>query len=71
MSKSKKKRNKVYTGRDAAPTPTVHRYTAEVKSKPREWWDSHKRATKISAGVGGGVIIFGWLLFEFFRLILN
>lgn len=71
MSKSKKKRNKQYTGRDAASTPTVHRYKAEVKSPAREWWDSHKRSVKMIGGIGGGVIVVGWLLFEFFRMIFG
>lgn len=69
MTKQRKKRNKIYTGRDAASTPTVHHYTAEVKSKPREWWDDHKRAIKIIGGIGGGAIIVVWLLFELFRLV--
>lgn len=69
MSKQKKKRNKPYAGSDAASTPTVHRYKAEVKSPAREWWDGHKRAVKIIGGIGGGAVVFGWLLFEFFRMI--
>lgn len=71
MSKQKKKRTKQYTGRDAASTPTVHRYVAEVKGPAREWWDGHKRAIKIGGGIGGGAIVLGWLLFEFFHLIFG
>jgi len=71
MSKQKKKRNKQYTGADAAGTPTVHRYVAEVKSPTREWWDSHKRSVKLIGGIGGGAIAVGWLLFEFFHLIFG
>jgi hypothetical protein len=69
MSKQKKKRTKQYTGRDAAATPTVHRYRAEVKSPAREWWDDHKRAAKMIGGIGGSVVIVGWLLFELFQMI--
>jgi hypothetical protein len=71
MSKQKKKRNKPYTGRDAASTPTVHRYTAVAKSPTREWWDDHKRLIKIVGGATAGVAIVGWLLFEFFRMIFG
>ena len=69
MNKPKKKRNKQYTGRDAAHGPVVRRYTAEAKSPLREWWDDHKRAIKLFGGIGGGAIIVGWLLFELLRLI--
>lgn len=69
MSKQKKKRNKQYTGQDAAQGPIVRRYTAEVKHPAREWWDDHKRSIKLIGGIGGGIVIFGWLLFEFFRMI--
>lgn len=71
MSKQKKKRTKSYAGRDAAGTPTVHRYVAEVKSPTREWWDDHKRRFKLIGGIGGGVILAGWLLFELFRMIFG
>lgn len=69
MSKQKKKRNKQYTGADAAHGPVVRHYSAEVKSPAREWWDDHKRAIKIIGGVGGGAIILGWLVFELFRMV--
>lgn len=69
MSKQKKKRTKSYTGRDAAHGPTVHRYTAELKSPAREWWDGHKRAIKYTTYIGGGGILVVWLLTEFFRMV--
>lgn len=70
MSKPRKKRNKAYTGQDAAPShPTVHRYTAELRSPRQEWWHDHKRAITLSAKIGGGAIVVGWLLFEGARLI--
>lgn len=71
MVKQKKKRSKQYAGRDAAATPTVHHYVAEAKSPVREWWDDHKRGVKWISGIGGGTIIVGWLLFEFFHLIFG
>lgn len=69
MSKPKKKRNKQYTGSDAARGPVVHRYSAEVKSPIREWWDGKKRIVKWTAGIGGGGIIAVWLLVEFFAML--
>jgi hypothetical protein len=70
MSKKHKKRNKPYTGIDAAPTqPVVHKYTAVVRSPLGEWWQGHKRAVKIIAYAGGGTLVFGYLLYEFFRMI--
>lgn len=72
MSRKHKKRNKPYTGMDATPSqPTVHRYTAVVRSPLGEWWIGHKRAVKIISLIVGGVLVFGYLLFEFFRLIFQ
>jgi len=71
MTKQKKKRTKQYTGQDAVKGPVVHRYTAEAKSPAREWWDAHKRRTKLITGVVVGAVVLGWLLFEFFGLIFN
>jgi hypothetical protein len=71
MSKQKKKRTKQYSGRDAAATPTVHRYSAEVKSPVREWWEGHRRSIKLIAGIGGGAIVVGWLLFEFISMLVG
>ena len=68
MSKSKKKRNKPYTGSDAATGPTIHHYKAQYKSPRREWWDDHKRPIKIIAGIGGSILIVVWLIFELFRM---
>ena len=72
MSKTKKKRNKVYRGEDAAPStkgPVVRRYTAEPKGPVKEWWSEHKRAVKISGAIGGGVFVITWMLYEVARLI--
>jgi hypothetical protein len=73
MSKKKpKKRNKPYTGEDAAPAaPVVHRYTAEVRSPLNEWWHEHKRQSKTAAYVGGGGIVFVWTVYELLRLIFH
>lgn len=72
MSKKTRKRNKQYRGEDAridSQGPTVTRYKAVVRSPLGEWWHDHKRVVKLSAGIGGGAIIVGWLLFEAIRLV--
>lgn len=43
MAKKKKKRNKVYSGENAASTrPTVIRVQAQNRSKIGQWWFEHK-----------------------------
>lgn len=71
MRKQKKKRNKQYTGRDAVQGPTVHHYSAKVKSPTREWWDDHKRTVKYTAYIGGGGVIAISLLAELFHVIFG
>jgi len=55
MAKQKKKRNKVYTGADAAITrPIITRISAVNRSKISQWWFEHKTAYKpilITAGI--------------------
>ena len=71
MSKKKhKKRNKPYTGDDAAnKQPVVHRVTAKVRSPLGQWWYDHKRPVKIFGAIGGSVLLVGYLLFELFNII--
>ncbi len=61
MSKNKKKRNKVYTGIDAAITkPVITRISAVNRSKPSQWWFDNKTKLKpilITSGVVLFVII--------------
>lgn len=67
--KQKKKRNKAYTGSDAAQTrPSVTRISAVQRSKPRQWWHDNKRIAKpvlITAMVVAVVI---WLVYELIRI---
>jgi hypothetical protein len=74
MSKSKKKRNKLYRGEDAAvqsvSTPVVHHYKAIQRSPTGEWWHDHKRAVGLGAKIGGGGIVVIWLLAEGIRLLV-
>jgi hypothetical protein len=55
MTKQKKKRNKAYTGVDAAITkPIITRIEAANRSKLGQWWFERKTALKpilIAAGV--------------------
>lgn len=57
MSKQKKKRNKAYTGVDAAHTrPTVTRIAAINRSKSGQWWFDHKRIVRIGA-IAAGILL--------------
>lgn len=47
MTKNKKKRNKVYRGKDAVMTqPVVTRVEAADRSKPAQWWFEKKRVAR-------------------------
>jgi len=60
-NKPKKKRNKQYTGVDAAVTkPSVTKLTAANRSKFGQWWFEHKRIARpviIASGVALLIII--------------
>jgi hypothetical protein len=65
MSKNRKKRNKPYTGVDAAPAgPTVHRYVAVQRSPLGEWWHTRKKAVILGLKIAGITAIVAWLLYE-------
>lgn len=58
MGKNKKKRNKVYTGVDAAMTqPVITKISAVNRSKPAQWWFDHKRIAKPIL-ITSGIIVF-------------
>jgi hypothetical protein len=61
MGKNKKKRNKVYTGTDAAITrPVITRISAVNRTRLGQWWFDHKNAAKpvlISSGVAIAIIV--------------
>ena len=71
-NKHKKKRNKVYTGADAAMTrPVVTKISAVNRNALGPWWFDHKRIARpviIAALVAAGVII---LVIEIVRLATN
>lgn len=63
--RSKKKRTKPYSGNDAAGRqPVIRRYSAEIKSPAREWWDAKKGPLKLIGGVAAGGTFLVWLLAE-------
>jgi len=46
-NKQRKKRNKAYTGADAALTrPVVTKISAVNRSKPGQWWFDHKKIAR-------------------------
>jgi hypothetical protein len=68
-NKQKKKRNKAYTGVDAATTkPSVTRISAVHRSKPNQWWHDHKKIAKPVSIAAAVVAFIGWLIFELVRI---
>lgn len=58
MVKTKKKRNKTYTGRDAAlARPAVTRISAVNRSPIMQWWFDNKRMARI--GLIAAAVVFG------------
>lgn len=68
MSRKHKKRNKPYTGEDAAKPPVVHHYQAVVRSPLGEWWQDNKRRFKIGAIVAAVVFVLVYAIYELIRL---
>ncbi|HTJ73271.1 MAG TPA: hypothetical protein VL481_01615 [Verrucomicrobiae bacterium] len=70
MAKQKKKRNKVYTGQDAALSrPVVTRISAANRNKVQQWWFEKKRIAKpVLIGVAVAIVVI-WLLFELIRVV--
>lgn len=70
MAKQKKKRNKAYTGADAAVTrPTITRIEAVNRNKVSQWWFEKKRIAKPALIASGVVILIVWLIYELLRII--
>jgi len=67
--KVKKKRNKPYTGVDAASTrPVVTRITAANRSIVGQWWYEHKRIAKPVLIATGVILLIVWLILEIVRI---
>jgi hypothetical protein len=71
-NKQKKKRNKVYTGVDAAITrPVVTKISAVNRNAVSQWWFEHKRIARpviIAVAISAAVII---LVIEIVRIASN
>ncbi|TAL14547.1 hypothetical protein EPN95_02365 [Patescibacteria group bacterium] len=69
MGKQKKKRNKAYTGADAAITrPIITRISASNRNKFSQWWFEHKRIMKPVLIAAGVVIVIVVLIVEIVRI---
>jgi len=69
MAKQKKKRNKAYTGADAAVTrPVITRISAVNRSKPSQWWFDRKSILKPVLITSGVVIVVIILILEIIRI---
>lgn len=71
-NKHKRKRNKAYTGIDAAITrPIITKISAVNRSPVSQWWFDHKRIARpiiIAALIASGVVI---LIVELVRIATN
>lgn len=69
MGKNRKKRNKVYTGADAATTrPVITRISAANRSRLGQWWFDRKRILKPVLIAAGVVLVLVVLIFEIVRI---
>ena len=69
MAKNKKKRNKIYTGENAAVTkPIITRIEASNRSKPRQWWHERKATLKPIIKTSIIVILVIILIIEVIRI---
>lgn len=69
MGRNKKKRNKVYTGADAAVTkPVITKLSAIDRSKIGQWWFDHKKAAKPILITTGVILIIIILVVEVIRI---
>jgi len=72
MGKNKKKRNKPYTGADAAAEkPTITRITAVNRSKPAQWWFDNKKVVKPILIVAGIILFVIIVIYEIIRLVFG
>lgn len=70
--RNRKKRNKAYTGADAAMTkPVVTRVSAVNRNKLAQWWFDRKRVLKPALITGGVAAVVIWLIIELVRIITN
>lgn len=69
MGKSKKKRNKIYKGMDAAmDRPVITRISAVNRSKFGQWWFDNKTRLKPILIASGVIIFIIVMIIEIIRL---
>lgn len=72
MGKNKKKRNKTYTGVDAAMTqPVITRISAVNRNKPAQWWFDHKKIAKPILIASGVVIVVILIIVEIVKIVTS
>jgi len=72
MSKHKKKRNKAYSGSDAADArPNIVRVEAVDRNKLSQWWFDRKRILKPVLITSGVVVVVVWLIAEIVRIVTS
>ncbi len=70
MAKHKKKRNKVYTGVDAAMTkPVITKISAVNRNKPAQWWFDHKKIAKPILLISGVVVFVIVIIVEIIKIV--
>lgn len=69
-NKQKKKRNKQYTGVDAAVSkPVVTRISAVNRTKLGQWWFDHKKVARPILIAAGVILVVILLIVELIRII--
>lgn len=65
MSKRKvtKKRQKAYTGPDAATGPRVTRYTINDENALTAWWKENKRVSLFRGVLTAVAVLIAWLIY--------
>jgi hypothetical protein len=65
MSKRLKKRNKPYTGADAANSkPRVKKYSIPDRSATSQWWHENQRTALLRGALGTLAVLVGWLVYS-------
>lgn len=69
MAKNKKKRNKSYTGADAAITkPVITKISAVNRSKVGQWWFDNKKVAKPILIISGIVVFIVIIILQIIQL---
>lgn len=72
MAKKTKKRNKPYTGSNAAmKKPSVTKVEAVNRSKPKQWWFDNKKRMKPLFITLGVIFIIIWLVVVLIQTIIK